>query len=355
MSDKKKKSKKEATVLPAHVEQMRTRVTVGEHAVVHGKGFDAADAFRSLGFDNSLRLDKFRENLQIKIIEKKEDKVVFDVVGVDAAIANALRRILLAEIPTMAIEVARIFQNTSIIQDEVLAHRLGLVPIFADPRMFQTVEETKDGVHNEHNTIVFTLDVACSRNTKALPSAPVEEQFINAVVYSKDLVWVPQGDQLARFGNNPPRPVHDDIIIAKLRPGQSIEVECRAQKGIGQTHAKWSPVCTASYRLMPDVVLNQTVTGDQAAALVDCCPMKVFDIEDMGNEKKAVVSYPRNCTMCRECVRLPEVKDLVTLQRVRDHYIFSIESTGIYKPTELFREAIKVLMNKCDTVLQHLS
>lgn len=56
--------------------------------------------------------------------------------GVDASIANAFRRILLAEVPTMAIETVYIFNNTSVIQDEVLAHRLGLIPIKADPGKF---------------------------------------------------------------------------------------------------------------------------------------------------------------------------------------------------------------------------
>ena len=60
----------------------------------------------------------------------------FDLIGVDAAIANAFRRILLAEVPTMAIEDVYIWNNTSVIQDEVLAHRLGLIPIKADPAKF---------------------------------------------------------------------------------------------------------------------------------------------------------------------------------------------------------------------------
>ena len=64
------------------------------------------------------------------------DELEFDMVGVDAAIANAVRRVLLSEVPTMAIEKVFINNNTSIIQDEVLAHRLGLIPIKADPRRF---------------------------------------------------------------------------------------------------------------------------------------------------------------------------------------------------------------------------
>ena len=60
----------------------------------------------------------------------------FDLVGVDASIANAFRRILIAEVPTMAIETVYVFNNTSVIQDEVLSHRLGLIPIKANPEKF---------------------------------------------------------------------------------------------------------------------------------------------------------------------------------------------------------------------------
>lgn len=61
---------------------------------------------------------------------------MFDLIGVDAPIANALRRILISEVPTMAISTVYISNNTSILPDEVLAHRLGLIPILADPREF---------------------------------------------------------------------------------------------------------------------------------------------------------------------------------------------------------------------------
>lgn len=59
------------------------------------------------------------------------------MIGVDPAIPNAFRRLLLSEVPTMAFDRVFMFNNTSIIQDEVLAHRLGLLPIRADPRLFE--------------------------------------------------------------------------------------------------------------------------------------------------------------------------------------------------------------------------
>jgi DNA-directed RNA polymerase I and III subunit RPAC1 len=63
-----------------------------------------------------------------------EEEIVFDLTGVEPPLANALRRILIAEIPTMAIEKVHMWQNTSVIPDENLAHRVGLIPIKADPR-----------------------------------------------------------------------------------------------------------------------------------------------------------------------------------------------------------------------------
>lgn len=92
-----------------------------------------------MGVDNKFDINDLMANLKINIIEynPKEQLLVFDLIGVDAPFANALRRILLSEIPTVAIEHVWIHNNTSIIQDEVLAHRLGLIPIKVDPRLFE--------------------------------------------------------------------------------------------------------------------------------------------------------------------------------------------------------------------------
>lgn len=286
MSDKpkKKRSKKKdvgSSTLPEEIEKIRSRVSVGVKAPTNVSGIDAADAFASLGIDNSFQMSSFKKNLKIKIIEMNDEFIQFDIIGIDTSLANAFRRILLSEVPTMAIEKVRVFQNTSIIQDEVLAHRLGLVPLKADPRLFEYVEEA-DGVPNENNTLVFTLDIACTRNAKAPESAPNEEKFVNSTVLSNQLTWIPQGKQAERFKSNPISTVHDKIVLAKLRPGQSLEVECHAVKGVGKTHAKWSPVATASYRLMPEINFLQAVKGEDAETLKKKCPMDVFDIEDLG-------------------------------------------------------------------------
>jgi len=81
-------------------------------------------------------------------------------------------------------------------------------------------------------------------------------------------------------------------------------VELICEKGIGKTHAKWSPVCTAFYRLMPDIRIVSPIENEDAKELKTLCPLGVFDIEDMGKGKsRAVVGDQDKCTTCRECIR----------------------------------------------------
>jgi len=283
------------------------------------------------------------------------------MIGVDASIANAFRRILLAEIPTMAIERVFVNNNTGVIQDEVLAHRVGLIPIKADPKMFEYAQNRELEIdmetpqYTDKQTILFQLKVACTRKKNAPPTASDDDRYEHHKVTTADLVWVPQGNQAELFRDQPLRPVHQDILISKLRPGQCIDIDCYCEKNIGKEHAKWSPVSTASYRLMPEISFKQPVLDEQADALVQVCPMGVFDIEELASGgRKATVSRPRACTMCRECIRDKPWADNIKLQRVKEHFIFSIESTGIYSASSLLPEAARTLGEKCRVLEKEL-
>jgi DNA-directed RNA polymerase I and III subunit RPAC1 len=153
--------------------------------------------------DNKFDVNDFMSNLSIKIIDykPKEGLLVFDLIGVDAPVANAFRRILLSEIPTMAIEDVWIHNNTSIIQDEVLAHRLGLIPIKIDPRNFKVKTRTlvphiyyyylfiyllinqiicaAGEAETDETTLVFKLKVRCTRSSNPNPQSP-EEAYENS-------------------------------------------------------------------------------------------------------------------------------------------------------------------------------
>jgi len=280
-----------------------------------------------------------------------DEELIFDRIGVDAPIANAFRRILIAEVPTMAIEAVYIQQNTSIIQDEVLAHRLGLIPIKADPRSFDWM--AVDEEPTDRNTIEFTLSVKCLKKKDAKETYPEHLKYEHSRVYSSDLKWIPYGTQEEIFQVDPIRPVDDDILIARLRPGQEIELKVRCIKGVGKDHAKFSPVATATYRLLPVIRLTD-VTGKKAEQLVEKCPKNVFDIEDIKGVKTAVTSRPRDCTMCRECIREPGWENNVELLRKKDHFIFHIESTKILPPKILFEEAVKVLLAKVERLREEI-
>ena len=166
------------------------------------------------------------------------------------------------------------------------------------------------------NTLVFRLDVTGADESSA--NGLESERYTH--VYSGQLEWVPHGGQAERFADQPPAPVHDDIVLAKLKPGQSIVLEAHAVKGEGHDHAKFSPVATASYRLMPHVELKQAVTGPDAAELAALSP--VFEVRTRADGvKEAVVANPRVCNMSREILRDPKWGRIVELSRVNDHFI----------------------------------
>ncbi|KAF9608965.1 hypothetical protein IFM89_012142 [Coptis chinensis] len=354
--------------LPPHLERQRTRVLCNSDAPTHTESVLSSGAYASMELDNSGLLGHFKDNFEVDVIRLNEDEMEFDMIGIDASVANAFRRILIAEVPTMAIEKVLIANNTSVVQDEVLAHRLGLIPIKVDPRVFDYISE--NDTPNEKNTIVFKLHVRCTHG--------------RLTVKSDELQWLPHGSgflvetenpqliqksgsktytsfgrsqaEMSDFESNPIGPKHEDIIIAKLGTGQEIELEAHAVKGMGKTHAKWSPVATAWYRMLPEVELLEDVEDVLAEELKQKCPVKVFDIEDtLEGKKKAFVANPRACTLCRECIRGEEWQKRVALRRVKDHFIFTIESTGALPPEVLFTEAVKILEDKCERVLSELS
>jgi len=287
----------------------------------------AADAFTAWHLDNTFDMDKFRKNFKIKVIEEKmEDglsSAVFDVIGIDPPIANALRRLMIARVPTVAFHQVTIAENSSEIPDEILAHRIGLVPLRAPPTQFAAMTADSDK-YDVSNSLKFELDVTCVDKA-------------SAQVYTRQLRWVAEDAGLReKFRPADVGPVHDNILLASLAPGQRIALSAIAILGRGETHAKWSPVGTAFYRMLPEVRLEKKVKGEKAAALVATCPVGVFDIED---GEAVVLDGGRNCTVCRECIRSEEYP--VKLSRNKRHYIFSVESTGAYLARDIFKAAIE--------------
>ncbi|KHN87086.1 DNA-directed RNA polymerases I and III subunit RPAC1 [Toxocara canis] len=306
-------------------------------------------------------VEKYISRINVVVINESDDEMTleFDLIHVEAPIANAIRRVLLAEVPTMAFEKIYLYQNTSIIQDEVLCHRLGLLPIRADPRLFEMpltkvigINETGVDVDEEpagdpKRNLIFELKVACTRKTNASKTATdPQEIYENALVYSKSFDWIPIDDQATSLPYHPSM-VHDDILVAKLRPGQEIEARCHCVKGIGRDHAKFSPVATASYRLLPDIVIKKKFSGDDAERIKNSFSDGVIGIDADGF---AYVKDARRDTCSRNIQRHEDLSEHIELSRRKDHFIFSVESTGALKSSELVVEACRVIEEKCRTL-----
>lgn len=268
----------------------------------------------------------------------------FDMIGVHPGIANAFRRIMLSEVPSMAIEKVLIYNNTSIIQDEVLAHRLGLIPLKADPRLFEYKSEDSGEFGSEHDTLEFELKVKCTRKKDIKDSSNFDTIYKNHKVLSGSIKWLPKGKQSTMFKESDVGPIDDDILISKMRPGHELDIKMLAVKGIGKDHAKFSPVATAFYRLLPDIKLNRPVSVKEAFLLQKCFSPGVVGMDE---NDCAHIKNARYDTCSRNVYRYPDIADAITMSRIRDHYIFTVESVGALRPDTIFIEAVKVLKKKC--------
>ncbi|KAK9788978.1 putative DNA-directed RNA polymerase [Seiridium cardinale] len=347
----------------------RKTISINKETVTNTVSTDFPDNYPD--GDESWDKDWFAENLRIEFHQNDQFEAQFSLIGVDASIANAFRRILISEIPTLAIETVFVNNNTGVIQDEVLAHRLGLIPFTGSKegiRDFMTWwhkpaegEDTYSTTY-DHNTIQLKLQVKCEHNKDAAAGEkdPLK-LYHNAHIYAKDIVFEPVGKQDKYFsGDDIIRPTNPDILIAKMRPGQVIDIEMHMHKGIGADHSKFSPVATASYRLMPTIKILQPILGDDAKKFQECfgpgtirlekVTKKVIKADDQyaghEGETMAVVDNPMYDTVSREVLRHPEFEGKVKLGRKRDHFIYSIESTGQWDSDELFLEAVRTFKKK---------
>ncbi|KAG8218301.1 DNA-directed RNA polymerase [Butyriboletus roseoflavus] len=284
------------------------------------------------------------QRLTVRVERLSNRSIDLDLIGVDASIANAFRRILIAEVPTICIERVYVWCNTSVIADEVFAHRLGLVPLNVDPALMEFNDPQNDQA-TDRNTLVFRLQATCERR-KNVPKDATDPNvlFINSEILSSQLEWVPQGEQGT--------PTNPNIVLAKLRPGQEIEMELHAIKGVGKDHAKFSPVATASYRLLPEIILNpeKPVPPDLAENFQKCFSPGIIRLHPRTKKVSVDKEFARFESMSREVYRHPEFDGCVQLARVRDHFLFCIESEGFYPPERLLPEAIQVMRTKIATL-----
>ncbi|XP_042479260.1 DNA-directed RNA polymerases II, IV and V subunit 3-like [Macadamia integrifolia] len=281
---------------------------------------------------------------KVKIREMKDDYLKFELRETDASMANALRRVMLAEVPTIAIDLVEIEMNSSVLNDEFIAHRLGLIPLTSSRAMGMRFSRDCDSCDGdgqcEFCSVEFHLHVRCD-----------SDQTLD--VTSHDLVSsdpsVVPVDVVERSDSSDQR----GITIVKLRQGQELRLRAIARKGIGKDHAKWSPAATVTFMYEPDIHINEdlmeTLTLDEKREWIESSPTKVFGLDP--DTQQVVVIDPEAYAYDDEVIKKAEAMGkpgMIEIYAKEDSFLFTVESTGAIKASQLFINAIEVFKQKLD-------
>lgn len=254
--------------------------------------------------------------VEIQILEKTDQFMRFIVSGVNVPFVNALRRIMLTEVPTMAIDEIVILENSSILNDEILAHRVGLVPIKTDLDTYTLPEECKCESEFGCNLCRANLTLDCEATDKII------------TVYSEDMT--PENPEIA--------PVSSKIPLVKLAPEQKVKFEAYARLGKGKKHAKWQPVSMCTYTHLPEIKID-TKLCDDCGKCVKVCPEAIFVKTSEGIKTQNVL----DCTLCMDCVdACSKNTSALEVSWDKQAFIFKIETTGAHKVEQIVTEAAKI-------------
>ncbi|KAI3919540.1 hypothetical protein MKX01_018363 [Papaver californicum] len=289
---------------------------------------------------------------KIKIRSIKDDYMKFELRDTDPSMANALRRIMLSEVPTIAIDLVEIEVNSTVLNDEFIAHRLGLIPLVSDRAMEMRFSRDCDACDGDgqcvYCSVEFQLSVRCDEDQTV--------DVTSADLISSDPMVIPVDVALAAARSEGfDSAENKGIIIVKLRRGQELRLRAIARKGIGKDHAKWSPAATVTYIYEPDIHINEdmmeSLTLEEKQNWIESSPTKVFDIDPNNQQVKVVdaeaYTYDDEVIKKAEAMGKP---GLVEITGREDSFIFTVESTVAVKASQIVINAIEVLKQKLDAV-----
>jgi len=267
--------------------------------------------------------------MNAEILEKNDTNMRLIIRDVDAPFVNALRRIILSEVPCMAIDEVVVLENSSMLHDEVLAHRLGLLPIKTDLNAYNLPEECpcKSEFGCNLCRVSLTLDAESVETTKTVYSGSLTSENPEIV------------------------PVSTNVLLVKLAPGQKIKLEAYAKLGKGKEHAKWQPVTVCAYKNMPQIKINPKAC-DACGECIKVCSKSIL----VNKSGKIETRNLLNCTLCQDCMdACPKDPAAIEVTWDENAFIFTIESSGVLPPERIMQEAIKILDKKTSSFLEELA
>ncbi|OEJ88199.1 DNA-directed RNA polymerase II subunit RPB3 [Hanseniaspora opuntiae] len=258
---------------------------------------------------------------EIKFKEATSEYVDFTLSNVDLSLANSLRRVMISEIPTLAIDSVEIEKNTTVLADEFLAHRLGLIPLESyDIDKLRYNRDCSCDTHCNRCSITLTLNVIATEDS-------------SKSVYSRDLNVI-QNDHNKNLKLGYPAispDVPEGILICKLRKGQELALNCIAKKGISKEHAKWDCASAIEFEYDPWNKLNHT---------------------DYWYERDAKLEWPVGKNHREEIE--PNENEKFDYDAEPNIFYIGVESAKSLPANQIVMRGISVLKQKVETIYQEL-
>jgi len=253
--------------------------------------------------------------MKINILEEDETFMKIIIENTTPHFVNAIRRTLLADVPKLAIENVTIYDNTSALFDEIIAHRLSLIPLPTDLDLLVKREE-------------------CTCKGEGCPSCTVHYTLSKegeCTVYSGDL----KAEESSWAVKD------ENIPIVRLLKNQRLILEAEAELGSGRKHAKWQAICGSGHKYYPSIEVNEEC--NVCMECVNSCPRNILKAK----KKKIVVENVEDCILCKTCEEVCG-KDAIKVSGDPTKIIFQFETDGSLTAKRAFMEALNILYKKYD-------
>eukprot|EP00768_Dysnectes_brevis_P007464 gnl/Dysnectes_brevis/6314_a9706_436.p1 GENE.gnl/Dysnectes_brevis/6314_a9706_436~~gnl/Dysnectes_brevis/6314_a9706_436.p1 ORF type:complete len:375 (+),score=145.64 gnl/Dysnectes_brevis/6314_a9706_436:88-1212(+) len=268
----------------------------------------------------------------IEVLASTDEELSLKMTHLDISYINALRRVILADVPTLAVDRVTFVTNTSVFTEQMLAHRLGMVPITA-----------KDAEEGGVTDINYWWECNCSGSEGCSQctvrgTLEISNETTQPIPVTDFDIAISGFSTLSQGAENPSPPV----LLAKLAPGQAIHADLLIRKGKGRVHAKWTPAVVrvkpkAVIRINPELMETFQGGTDEMVRFIRTCPRGVFE------GPPGLRIDPSRCIFCdqctqfrprspiqgRPCVAVPDMSEV----------IFEIESISALKPMQIFKLA----------------
>jgi len=301
----------------------------------------------------------------VEVTHVSDSLCKFTLSNTDVSVANAIRRLILAEVPTLAIEIVNVEANSTVLFDEFIAHRMGLLPLSShgvgdlpDDDGFVEHKDCDCFEGCRYCSVEYKLDVSNDEdkilNVTHFDLKPTGRWTLDAVGEKvrdvppeHEVVPCPKPDPLV----DPEQDARDEgILIVKLKKHQRIAMTCLARKGIAKYHSKFMPTSLCLYQYQPIVTLVREdidkLDLEQRVAFVQSCPRKVFGLD---NNDKVQIERLMDCHFCDECkakAREQGNREMVEVKMQQDKWHYTVEAVtkdGPRKPADCVRAALRIL------------